>query len=195
MRQAFREGRNTNVKGSSAAMRIYRARNAEYGLEIPASIQAMMVQNDQNDFPIDRHLDYLSFNGPVSHGANQPRSISSNLQWTSEQNTLSGEHESNSANAGRPASAHASLVRTGGSQHLSSGVSLAEHRPASTKPNVRPGTGKKTFLSCCCTVSGTALASLTPSSAETCSSCKAADNIRSRGSRVHGYSRIAKHWR
>ena len=126
-------------------MRIYRPRNAEWGLEIPASIQAMMAKHDQNDLPIDHHLDHLSFNGPVFQSANPPRSMSSHSQWTNEQHTLSGENESDRANAGRPASAHASL-RTSGSQQQSSRVSLAGHHPASNKPHARPGTGEQTFL-------------------------------------------------
>jgi len=47
MRQAFREGRNVHVKGSSAAMRIYRPKSSEYGLQIPASIEAMIRESDE----------------------------------------------------------------------------------------------------------------------------------------------------
>lgn len=50
MRQAFREGRNVHVKGSSAAMRIYRPKGAENNLQIPASIEAMIRESEE-----DRH--------------------------------------------------------------------------------------------------------------------------------------------
>jgi len=145
MRQAFREGRNTSVKGSSAAMRIYGQRNSEYGLEIPASIQAMMAKDDPPDLPIDDHLDHLSFEDPISFASKPPRNISSHSQWTQEQNARSAEEGGDHASTARPASAHAS-VRTSGSPQQSIRASPAGPRPASAKPHARPGTGQNTCI-------------------------------------------------
>jgi hypothetical protein len=51
MRKALKEGRNVSVKGSSAATRLYR-KNAEHGLQIPESIQALMSTSE--DHPDDQ---------------------------------------------------------------------------------------------------------------------------------------------
>ena len=187
MRQAFREGRNTSVKGSSAAMRIYGQRNSEYGLEIPASIQAMMAKDDQPDLTIDDHLDHLSFQDPNSDASNPPRNITSHSQWTHEQNERSAEQESDPANAARPASAHASS-RTSGSPQQSGRVSPAGARSASAKSHSRPGTGQNTFHFAAVLPLPLLLAPLTTLSADLCSSCKAGNN---RHSGVHGPSRNA----
>ena len=59
MRQAFREGRNVHVKGSSAAMRIYRPKGSEKNLQIPVSIEAMIRESEE-----DRHSHEFLFDSP-----------------------------------------------------------------------------------------------------------------------------------
>lgn len=69
MRQAFREGRNVHVKGSSAAMRIYRPKSSEYGLQIPASIEAMIRESDEE---LQSHEPFYDSLDVYDSSSNQP---------------------------------------------------------------------------------------------------------------------------